>query len=346
MRVLIIGGTGLISTALTRQLMERGHAVSVYNRGQRDVPLPHGVAYLTGDRYDAESFVAAMRKAAMFDCVIDMITYQPEDANSLLRAFAGRTGHLIFASTIDVYAKPPCRYPITEAAPQQGIGDYARNKVLCESILMRAHESQGAPVTIIRPAHTYGRGGQHRGHVIHSFGKGTGFLDRLRKGKPVIVHGDGSSLWTSCHLEDVARGFAGAVGNAATIGKSYHVTADEWLTWNRYHELVAEAMGAPKPRLVHIPTGLLARLAPQHARLALENFQFHNIFDNSPAKRDLGFEYRTGFLDGMRDTVAWVEATYGFEDSDRDPFYDRVIAAWERACDELAVSLAPLERTW
>jgi nucleoside-diphosphate-sugar epimerase len=272
-----------------------------------------------------------------------MITYKTEDAESLLHAFAERTGHLIVSSTIDVYAKPACKYPITEDAPQMGIGDYARNKALCEAILMGAHESKGVPITIIRPAHTYGKGGHHRGHVIHSFGKGTVFLDRLRKGKPVIVHGDGSSLWTSCHLEDVARGFAGAVGNPATIGKTYHVTADEWLTWNRYHELVGAAMGAPKPEIVHIPTDVLAQIAPKRAALALENFQFNNIFDNSAAKRDLGFAYRTNFLDGMRDTIRWVETTYGFEDSDQDPFYDQVIGEWRRMSRELATLLAPRE---
>jgi nucleoside-diphosphate-sugar epimerase len=340
MKILIIGGTGLISTALTRQLSEKGHALSVYNRGQRDVELPPGVTSLTGDRYQADAFVADMEKAGEFDCVIDMITYKPEEAQSLLRAFANRTGHLIVSSTIDVYAKPPVRYPITEDAPQLGIGDYARNKALCEQILMQSHQNHGTPVTIIRPAHTYGRGGHHRGHVIHSFGKGTSFLDRLRKGKPVIVHGDGSSLWTSCHLEDVARGFAGAVGNTATIGKTYHVTADEWLTWNRYHELVAEAMGAPKPEMVHIPTDLLARMAPNRAVLALENFQFNNIFDNSAAKRDLGFEYTVPFLDGMRDTLRWVEATHGFENSDEDPFYDTVIREWRRVSAELTGALS------
>jgi nucleoside-diphosphate-sugar epimerase len=343
MKILIIGGTGLISTALTRQLAAMGHAVAVFNRGQRDVGLPEGVTSLTGDRYDPGRFVDSMQSAGAFDCVIDMITYKPEDANSLLRAFAGRTGHLIVSSTIDVYAKPAVRYPIAEDAPQQGIGDYARNKVLCEQILMRDYETRGTPVTIIRPAHTYGKGGLHRGHVIHSFGRGTGFLDRLRKGKPVIVHGDGSSLWTSCHLEDVARGFAAAVGNAAAIGKTYHVTADEWLTWDRYHQLVAEAMGAPKPELIHIPTDVLAAMAPKHSVLALENFQFNNIFDNSAAKRDLGFRYTIGFLEGMRDTVPWVESTYGFDNSDDDPYYDEVIRQWRRATSGLAASPAPRE---
>jgi nucleoside-diphosphate-sugar epimerase len=343
MSVLIIGGTGLISTALARQLAEQGQRVTVFNRGQSDIPLPAGVTTLVGDRYDPDRFVAAMRAAGKFDCVIDMITYTPQDAESLARAFTGRTEHLIVASTIDVYRKPASRFPITEEEPLGGIGAYAVNKARAEEVLARAHQEQGLPVTIIRPAHTYGRGGRHRGHVVHSFGKGTGFLDRLRKGKPVIVHGDGSSLWTSCHLEDVARGFVGAVGNPVTIGRSYHVTADEWLTWDSYHQGVSEAMNAPAPDLVHIPTDLLKRIAPKHSQLSVENFQFHNIFDNSAAKRDLGFRYTIPFREGMRETISWVEATYGFENSDEDPFYDRVIAEWRRVGSELAATLPAIE---
>lgn len=343
MNLLIIGGTGLISTALTRQLAVNGHRVTVFNRGKRDVPLPADVANIVGDRYDPGAFVPAMRAAGEFDCVIDMITYTPQDAESLVVAFLGRTGHLIVASTIDVYRKPPTCFPITEQEPLAGIGAYAINKAEVERLLARAHQEKGLPVTIIRPAHTYGPGGTHRGHVVHSFGKGTGFLDRLRKGKPVIVHGDGSSLWTSCYLEDVARGFAGAVGNPDTIGRSYHVTADEWLTWDTYHRRVAEAMNAPAPDLVHIPTDLLRRIAPRHSLLAVENLQFHNIFDNSAAKRDLGFRYTIPFLQGMRETIQWVEATHGFDNSDEDPFYDRVIAEWRKAGAELAATLPTLE---
>jgi nucleoside-diphosphate-sugar epimerase len=200
-------------------------------------------------------------------------------------------------------------------------------------MLFEARDRDGLPLTIIRPAHTYGRGGKHRGHVVHSLGKGTAFLDRLRKGKPVVVHGDGSSFWTSCHLEDVARGFAGAIGNPRTLGRTYHVTGEEWLTWNRYHQLVAQAMDAPEPQLVHIPTDFLSRVAPEESVLVRENFQFNNIFDNSAAHRDLGFRYTIPFLEGMRDTIAWVERTYGFDNSDSDRKYEAVLALWQRVGD-------------
>ncbi len=336
MRILIIGGTGLISAALTRQLIERGECVTVYNRGRAPADISGTAVHLTGDRYNPDAFIRDMRNAGEFECVIDMITYAPPDAASLIEAFTGHTPHLIVCSTIDVYAKPSSRYPITESEPYGGIGDYAIGKVACERMLIES----GLPLTIIRPGHTYGRGGQHRGHVIHSFGgKGTAFLDRLQKGKRVIVHGDGSSFWTSCHLEDVARGFAGAVGNSKTIGKSYHVPGEEWLTWNEYHRQVAQAMKAPDPKLVHIPTDFLTRVAPEQARLAHENFQYHNIFDNSAAHTDLGFRYTTSFLDGMRDTIPWVEQTYGFDKSGDDTVYDRVLELWDSMGERMASEL-------
>ncbi len=340
MKVLVIGGTGLISTALTRQLTERGDSVTVYNRGMSGVVLPPEVRQIVGDRYNCVSFVADMRRAGDFDCVIDMIAYKPVDAASLIEAFAGRSAHVILCSTIDVYGKPALRYPITEEEPLRGLGDYAANKVLCEEMLQQAHAAGQIPLTIIRPSHTYGIGGSHRGHVIHAFGKGTFFLDRLRKGRPLIVHGDGTSLWASGYVEDVARGFVGAVKNANTIGKSYHVVGDEWLTWNRYHEALAEAMGAPDPELIHIPTDALVKAVPEHAGFVREHFHFNTIFDTTAAKRDLGYRQTKPFVEGMRETIAWVDAMHGFDNSDDFPLYDRVIDCWRRAGNQFASAMA------
>ncbi len=343
MRVLIIGGTGLISTALTRRLVARGESVTVYNRGLRDVPIPESVEKMTGDRYDLTAFVPDMRRAGPFDCVVDMITYQPDEAAALVEAFQGRTAHVIFSSTIDVYQKPAVSYPYADDAPLEGVSHYGKAKAACERLLLEAHKDRGFPVTIVRPAHTYGTGGNHRGHVIHSMGKATSFLDRLRKGKPVIVHGDGSSLWASCHLEDVAAGFAGAVGKPEVAGRCYHLAADECFTWNQYHYRVAEAMGAARPELVHIPTDILVRVAPRRFQLVAENFQYNNVFDNAAAKQDLGFRQTIPFLDGMRETIRWVESEYGFDNCGDDPFYDRLIDAWRRLGGQLAAEFAGLD---
>jgi len=339
MRVLIIGGTGNISTATTRELVARGVEVTHVNRDRTrsTAAIPAGVRTIVGDRTDYPAFEARMRAEGPFDAVIDMVGYEPTDAESAIRAFRGRTAQYIFCSTIDVYAKPASRYPYVEDEPYGGIGDYAIKKVRCEEILRAAHERGELPLTIIRPAATYGEG---RG-MVHSFGSRTAYHDRIRKGKPIVVHGDGQALWVSCHRDDVGRAFAEAAGKAITIGRRYHVTGDEWLTWDEYHRLVAVASDAPPPTLVHIPTELLARVAPR-AAICRDNFQFNNIFDNSAARADLDFRPAIPFVAGVRRAVAWLAAHDRIENSDDDPYDDRVIAAWRRRGDEMGRDLADL----
>ncbi|KPK61815.1 MAG: epimerase [Planctomycetes bacterium SM23_32] len=336
MRTLIIGGTGLISTAITRLLVERGDDVTAFNRGLTAPRIPEGVEQMRGDRKDYGAFEAAMRTAGPFDCVIDMVCFAPGDAESAVRAFAGRAGQLIFCSTVDVYAKPADRYPVTEAQARRPVSGYGRGKARCEDILLGADERGEPAVTVIRPAFTYGEGGS----VVHTFGWGTEYLDRIRQGKPIVVHGDGSSLWVACHVEDVGRAFVAAAGNQATFGKAYHVTGEEWMTWNRYYEGIAEGMDAPTPTLVHIPTELLGRAAPTRAGVCVDNFQFNNIFDNSAAARDLGFRYTISWLEGVRRTVAWLDE-HGRIDGSDDPFHDRLIAAWQRLGEDMAREMDP-----
>lgn len=327
MRILIIGGTGLISSSITRDLAARGDEVVHYNRGKLDLyPNPAGVTTVHGDRTDYPAFEQQMVGLGHFDCVMDMVGYQPGDAESVVRAFRGRVGHFIFCSTVDVYCKPASRYPYTEAEGYGGLNAYSRNKVTQEKTLLAAHHPIDFPLTIIRPAYTYGEG---RG-PLHSFGGGTMYVDRIRKGKPIVVHGDGSSFWGSCHRDDVARSFVAAAGQAHTFGKSYHTAGEEWLTWNQYHEQVAAAIGAPKPTLVHIPTDALAQLAPQQAAITVENFQFNNIFDNSAARADLGFQYTISWTEGVRRMVAWLDEHGKVEDSAADPFEDRLIERWQQ----------------
>ena len=340
MKVLIIGGTGLISTAIARGLLERGNDVTLYHRSVTDAQVLGGLKAIGGDRTNYPVFEAQMAEAGSFDCVIDMVGYLPEDAQSIAHAFKGRIGQLIFCSTVDVYRKPANRYPIREDEERRAAPSfpYALNKVKCEAILFEAHQRGDFPVTVIRPAYTYSEG---RG-PIHSFGGSTVYLDRMRKGKPIVVHGDGNSLWAACHRDDVGRAFVEAAGNPKTFGKAYHVTGEEWMTWNRYHQGVAEAMGTPSPTLVHIPTDLLAKVAPKRAWICAENFQFNNIFDNSAAKTDLGFRYTIPWVEGVRRMVAWLDEHGRIENSDDDPFDDRLIAAWERLGTAMAQELADL----
>lgn len=333
MRVLIIGGTGLISSAITQELITRGDEVVHYNRGRLDLyPNPPGVTTVHGDRTDYAAFERQMAELGMFDCVMDMVGYQPDDAVSAVRAFRGRVGHFIFCSTVDVYRKPASRYPYTEAEAYGGLNAYSRNKVSQEKTLWAAHDPTDFPLTIIRPAYTYGEG---RG-PLHTFGWGTVYVDRIRKGKPIVAHGDGNSFWVSCHRDDVGRAFAYAAGQPHTFGKAYHTTGEEWLTWNQYHEQVAQAIDAPRPTLVHIPSDALARLVPQHAELAVTNLQHNNIFDNSAARADLAFKYTVSWKEGARRMVTWLDAHNKVADSDADPFEDQLIERWRRMIESSA----------
>ncbi|MEO7912468.1 MAG: NAD-dependent epimerase/dehydratase family protein [Roseiflexaceae bacterium] len=337
MKILLIGGTGLISSAITRELVARDDEVTHYNRG-KSAPEVAGVRTIVGDRTDHAAFERQIGELGSFDCVIDMVGFKPEDAESLTRACRGRAGHVIFCSTVDVYTKPAARYPIHEdgqRAPSPSF-PYAYDKAICEQTLEAAHQRGDFPLTIIRPAFTYGEG---RG-MIHSFGGSNTYLDRLRKGKPIIVHGDGSSLWVACHRDDVAHTFAAAAGSQQTCGRAYNVTGEEWMTWNQYHCEIAAAIGAPAPTLVHIPTDLLLRAVPKRAWITAENFQFNNIFDTSAAQRDLGFEYRITLAEGTRRIMAWLDRQGNLPNSDDDPFEDQLIAAWERLGDDLSGALS------
>ncbi|GAB4467572.1 MAG: SDR family oxidoreductase [Armatimonadaceae bacterium] len=333
MDILILGGTGLISTPITAQLLEQGHSVTHYNRGKRDSSFDKQVETVLGDRYDHDGFVRQMdelQTGRKFDVVIEMIGFKPEDVEDLSRAFAGKIGQLIFCSTVDVYSKPPARYPIPDTANRDNPApwDYAQNKSKCEAILFDAADRGDFPLTVLRPAHTYSDGGA----LLHSLGGSTTYLDRLRKGKPLVVHGDGQSLWVSCHALDVARGFVNACGNSKTFGKGYTLPGEEWLTWNDIHRTVAQAIGAPEPILVHIPTDLLSRLT-ERAFIDRVNFQYNNIFDTTAARTDLGFSYTIPLSEGARRVYDNLDKNGRITNSDDDPLDDRILAAWERATD-------------
>jgi nucleoside-diphosphate-sugar epimerase len=332
MKTLIIGGSGLISTSITRMLVERGEEITLFNRGKTALRVDGPIEVIQGDRTDFPRFEAQMAALGHIDCVIDMVCFDPLEAESVIHAFKGRIGQYLFCSSVTVYNKSGQGYPYDEQAPRdQSVGGYAHKKSLCEDIFLAAHARGDLPVTILRPGATYGEGGG----IIHSFGLKTTYIDRLRKGKPIIVLGDGQSLWVTCHADDVARGFLGAKGNTKALGQAYNVTGEEWLTWNRHHQKVAEAIGAPMPTLIHIPTDLLGAIAPQRAAPSVNDLQYTNIFDNSAAHRDLGFRYTIPWSEGVPKVVAWLDANGRVENSDDDPFDDQVIDAWRSVTAQL-----------
>lgn len=338
MNVLIIGGTGLISTGITRTLQEMGADVTHFNRGQAESQLADAPPVIHGDRKDYLAFEAQMADTSPWDCVIDMICFTPEEAHSAVRAFRGRTSHYLFCSTVDIYTKQPPSLPITEDTPRDPLPSfpYAYHKAQCERIFEEAHEQGDFPVTIIRPAYIYGEG---RG-ILHTFRFGMYYFHRIRTGQPIITHGDGLSLWTACHRDDAGRAFAKAAGNPHVFGKAYHVTGEEWMTWDRYHREVAAAMDAPEPELVHIPSDALLKALPEDALWCFENFKHNNIFDNSAAHEDLDFAYTIPFREGVRRSVAWLDERNRINGNDEPNYYDPLIEAYRRLESRLAEEMA------
>ncbi len=341
MRILIIGGTGNISTATTRVLVDRGDDVVLYNRGRSVAAIPAGITTITGDRYNHAAFETQVAEAGTFDCVIDMIGYHSEDVRSLVRAFAGRIEQLIFCSTVDVYTKPAAQYPIFEDAERNASPEfpYAYNKVLCENILLETAARGGFALTIIRPAQTYNDGQT----PLPLIGPGTAWLRRVREGKPIIVLGDGTSFWGAAHRDDVGPTFAAAAGNPVAFGRAYNVTAEETFTWEQMYQVAADVMGAPAINFVHIPTDLLYRMAPEAAEWSKVNFHFNNIFDNSAARADLAYRYTIPWAEGVRRMVAWHDARGTTDDAVDDPLYDQIVSVWREAAAQAVQAFAETE---
>jgi nucleoside-diphosphate-sugar epimerase len=253
-----------------------------------------------------------------------MVAFHPDDSASAVRAFQGRCGQFLHCSTVCVYSGPPMQIPTTETEPYHSPGGYGKNKILCEQLLLRAHADAGFPITILRPSHSYGEGGS----LTRPFGPRETFITRIQSGLPLIVPGDGTGLWASCHVDDVARGFIGTMGNARCVGEAYNITGDEWMTWNTYHEQIAEVVGgAFHP--VYIPTDVLVEYASKYAGGTRDIFAWTSIFDNSKIKRDAGYPGQTvSWREGVKRTVAWMEANGQIAPVAEDDFEDKLVAAW------------------
>lgn len=300
MRVLFIGGTGFISTAASRSVIAAGHELYLLNRGSTTADLP-GSRRLTADVHRIDDVRAALRDLE-FDVVVDWIAYTPDDIERDIALFRGRTGQYVFISSASAYQKPPAHYLITESTPLHNpYWEYSRGKIACEERLMRAYRDEGFPVTIVRPSLTY-----DRNLPIAIGGWGTYTLaDRLKTGRPIIVHGDGSSLWVVTHADDFARGFLGLLGEERALGEAFHITSDEVLTWNQIYENIAGALGV-EANIVHIPSDFIARVAPQLAGTLLGDKTWSAVFDNSKIKAFVpGFRATIPFRDGIRRTLEW-----------------------------------------
>ncbi len=303
MRVLFIGGSGFISTAVSRQAIAKGFELYLLNRGLRPAHLP-GSHSLTADIHKPEDVHAALQDVE-FDVVVDWIAYLPDDIERDLALFRNRVKQFVFISSASAYQKPPAHYLITESTPLHNpYWEYSRNKIACEERLMQAYRDEGFPMTIVRPSLTYD---PNFPIAVGGWGCYT-LADRLKKGLPIIVHGDGSSLWVVTHAEDFGRGFLGLLGNGQAVGHAFHITSDEVLTWDQIYQTIAEALGV-EAKIVHIPSDFIARVAPQLAGSLLGDKTWSTVFDNSKIKTFVpGFQATIPFRDGIRQTLAWFAA--------------------------------------
>ena len=330
MRILFIGGTGMISTAVSRAALAESHELYLLNRSLEQVDLP-GARFLTADIHRPDD-VRAVLSGLEFDVVVDWIAYTPNDVERDLELFRGRTRQYVFISSASAYQKPPVDYLITESTPLENpYWEYSRDKIACEELLMRAHRDDGFPVTIVRPSMTY-----DRNLPIALGGWGTYTLaDRLTRGEPVIVHGDGSSLWVVTHADDLARGLLGLLGNERAIGEAFHITSDEVLTWNQIYNTIAEALGV-EAKIVHIPSEFIARVAPAMTGSLLGDKTWSVVFDNSKIKAFVpGFEAAIPFRDGIRRTLEWFAADPSRQrvDSEVNAEMDRILHAYAKASE-------------
>ena len=321
MRVLFIGGTGFISTAVSRLVVERGIELTLLNRG-KTAAVAAGVEQVIADIHQPASVRAALGEQ-QFDVVVNWIAYTAADIERDLELFRGRTKQYIFISSASAYQKPTTFYRISESTPLSNpFWQYSRDKIACEDRLMQAYREEGFPITIVRPSLTY-----EPNFPIALGGWGCYTLaHRLLNGKPIIVHGDGTSLWVVTHAEDFGRGFIGLLGNDQAIGHAFHITSDEVLTWNQIYQTIADGLGV-EAKIVHIASDFIAQVAPDLAGGLLGDKSWSAVFDNSKIKAFVpGFEAVIPFRTGIRRTLAWFAA---------DPKRQRVDDAVNNQLDQI-----------
>jgi nucleoside-diphosphate-sugar epimerase len=329
MKMLFLGGTGFISTACTQLALARKHELTLLNRARR--PALPGTHQIVADIADPAAVAAAMGKQT-WDAVVDFIAYTPAEIEQRLALFRGRCGQYVFISSASAYQKPLGHYLITESTPLANpFWEYSRNKIAGEDRLMRAFREEAFPATIIRPSLTYGDAVIPL--AVNSWLKSFTTVDRMRRGQPVIVPGDGLTLWTITHNSDFAKGLIGLLGRSETLGHAFHITSDEALTWNQMYQFTAEAAGAPAPRLVHIASEFITACVPEMTGTLLGDKSYSAIFDNTKIKRFVpDFVCTTRFREGIARTIASFDADPARKqiDQEANATWDKLIAVYER----------------
>lgn len=325
-RVLFIGGSGIISSAVTALAAERGVDLTLLRRGATTTrPVPDGVRQVQGDIRDPQSVRAALGDEE-FDAVVDWVAFTTEHVQADIDLFRGRTGQYVFISSASAYQTPPERLPVTESTPLRNpFWEYSQNKIACEDLLVRAYRDEAFPATIIRPSHTYDR-------TLVPFDGGWTVVERMRQGKEVVVHGDGTSLWTLTHHTDFARGLVPLLGNPRTLGEAFHITGDDVLTWDQIARALGAAAGV-EPRIVHVPSDAIAAEHPEWGAGLLGDKAHCMVFDTTKLRRLVpDFTTTVRFEQGAREIVAWHDA-----DAARRVVDDRIDAAMDRLVERFRV---------
>lgn len=320
MKVLLLGGTGLISTGIVKHLLARNAEVWMLNRGQRENTLPPGIRAISADRHTPGALAPAA--AQNFDAVIDMCCFDPATCRTTLDAFAGRTRHYLFCSTVCTYGvKVPETVFIDESFPQEPISTYGQNKLACEKLVLEYHAAGKLAGTILRPSCTYGPGNP----MIDPLEFDSVAWDRIAKGKPVILPDGGLGLWVATHRDDVGKAFAYAVLNEKTFGQSYNTTRDQHTTWQTYIEQCALPLGQ-KPQFLSMPAQWIVQHDPQRFGLLREITAFHGAYNSNKAKRDIPqFTCDVDLPTGAAQAFADVRRRNKWRNSDNDELYERMI---------------------
>jgi nucleoside-diphosphate-sugar epimerase len=321
MNVLLLGGTGLISTGIVKHLLKRNAKLTLFNRGQRENRLPQGIETIRGDRNEFESFEREM-KSRKFDAVIDMICFNARQAESACRAFGGRCGHYIFCSTVCTYGSQiPSNVLIDETFPQNPISQYGRDKLACEDVFLRAHDARQFNTTIIRPSHTYGAGHW----LIDNLEFNPTSWDCIQQNLPVLCAGDGLGLWVSTHRDDCGKLFAYAAMNDKTYGQCYNATRDRIFTWRDYYREAGAALGK-KPQVIFMPAAWIIGHDAARFGLLREITQFHGAYTSEKARRDVPeFHCEIEFTRGAAETFADVRRRNAWKNNSDDALYQSMV---------------------
>lgn len=332
MKALFIGGTGTISTAISVLAVKKGWELYLLNRARNTDRIPEGAKLLTADIND-EKAVSTLIRDLKFDVVVDFIAMQPAQIERDIKLFSHKTSQYIFISSASIYQKPLSYYKITESTPTSNpYYPYSRGKIACEERLLREYRDNGFPITIVRPSHTYDERNIPL-DVVPGKTSTWQVIERIRSGKPVIVIGDGTSLWTMTHNSDFAKAFVGLLGNRAAIGESIHITSDEVLTWNEIYDCIGAALGK-KVLKVHVPSDFLVACWPELEGSLIGDKSNSVCFDNSKIKRLVpDFVATMRFDSGVKLCIDYILSHSELQilDESLNRFYDNVIQSWQDA---------------